>query len=66
MEKKYISSSRYKKTIKSKKNKRRVQSISQKLMQRDSMSIYKENIDANIIKNKKTNSFKFKIPKFSI
>lgn len=66
MEKKYISSSRYKKTIKSKKNKRRVQSISQKLMQRDSMSVYKENIDANIIKNKKTNSFKFKIPKISL
>ena len=49
MEKKYISSSRYKKTIKSKKNKRRVQSISQKLMQRDSMSVYNENIDVGFL-----------------
>ena len=66
MEKKYISSSRYKKTIKSKKNKRRVQSISQKLMQRDSMSVYNENIDVGIKKTKRSNNLKFKMPKISL
>lgn len=66
MEKKYISSSRYKKTIKSKKNKRRVQSVSYKLAHTDSMSVYTENEEYKNRNAKTVYGNKFNLLKLSL
>lgn len=66
MEKKYISSSRYKKTIKSKRNKRRVQSVSYKLAHIDSMSVSGENYEDNVKSKKKNKGVKLHVPKISL
>lgn len=66
MEKKYISSNRYKKTTKSKRNKRRVQSVSYKLAHIDSMSLSRENTQLHENKSKEKQKHKVRIPKMSL